>query len=505
MLGVLLGALLPLMDPDFPMHLAVGEWIVRERAVPFVEPFAWTRQGAPYYAYSWLPQTVFYLVHAAFGPLGLRVLQGVLLMLAAGSVVFLGRSAGWRSGTIVCLAPASVIATVMAVPALRPQIMLAVIMPALWALYYRGIDGERRVWPSALAVILLSAVLANSHLFFVMSLAPVCLFWVHRVRSLRRMVILVGATLLGWCLSPYGLHWPDVFRTNFAPNAMISWPSPIAELMPGFHALTEFDLVNFVPLAALLSAPWLLAGRGLERRHIVAAAAYWVAGLVGFGYAVRLQIVWWLLFLPFAGRILDLISADQVDAAPRLRFRVAGYSVIVLVSMVALSQAEADWRREGTVKSRRLAANYARGLEPLAGWLDDHTRPEARGRLYTIFNYGSYATWRLPRFSSSIDTRTIFPDSVALAESYQDPGRHMDHNGPWQSADVAVVPFRYRVAAVLDTATGWRRAAVATLPPGVATKDTVGLWVRMEWWERAGRAPLSTSPALLLVGSGYDR
>src|SRR5690606_14188791 len=60
MLGVLLGALLPLMDPDFPMHLAVGEWIVRERAVPFVEPFAWTRAGEPYHAYSWLPQVTFY-------------------------------------------------------------------------------------------------------------------------------------------------------------------------------------------------------------------------------------------------------------------------------------------------------------------------------------------------------------------------------------------------------------------------------------------------------------
>ncbi|MEO6526824.1 MAG: hypothetical protein ABIP93_09390, partial [Gemmatimonadaceae bacterium] len=49
------GAVRPLADPDLPMHLAIGEWIVQHRAVPFVEPFAWTREGAAYFAYSWLP------------------------------------------------------------------------------------------------------------------------------------------------------------------------------------------------------------------------------------------------------------------------------------------------------------------------------------------------------------------------------------------------------------------------------------------------------------------
>ena len=41
------GAVRPLADPDLPMHLSVGEWIVRHRAVPFLEPFAWTRMGEP--------------------------------------------------------------------------------------------------------------------------------------------------------------------------------------------------------------------------------------------------------------------------------------------------------------------------------------------------------------------------------------------------------------------------------------------------------------------------
>src|SRR5262245_12116688 len=46
------GATLPLADPDLPMHLATGEWILQHGRLPVVEPFAWSRAGAPYYAYS---------------------------------------------------------------------------------------------------------------------------------------------------------------------------------------------------------------------------------------------------------------------------------------------------------------------------------------------------------------------------------------------------------------------------------------------------------------------
>src|SRR5690349_12091106 len=42
LMAFLFGAVRPLADPDLPMHLVVGEWIVKHRAVPFVEPFAWT-------------------------------------------------------------------------------------------------------------------------------------------------------------------------------------------------------------------------------------------------------------------------------------------------------------------------------------------------------------------------------------------------------------------------------------------------------------------------------
>ena len=80
----------PLADPDLPMHLTVGEWIFVHHRVPFEEPFAWTRAGQPYYAYSWLAQLVFFAIMRAFGPVGLHILAAI----TAGSIVLAGVVAG---------------------------------------------------------------------------------------------------------------------------------------------------------------------------------------------------------------------------------------------------------------------------------------------------------------------------------------------------------------------------------------------------------------------------
>jgi len=49
-----------------------------------------------------------------------------------------------------------------------------------------------------------------------------------------------------------------------------------------------------------------------------------------------------------------------------------------------------------------------------------------------------------------------------------------------------LVPLSYRVAAVLDTATGWRRLETSPSAPGA--RDSVGLWVRRDWWAEQSNA-----------------
>jgi hypothetical protein len=65
-------AMLPIRNPDFGWHVALGRWIVEHGALPSTEPFTHTAVGKPTVLPQWLSQVLFYLVARAGGFLGLR-------------------------------------------------------------------------------------------------------------------------------------------------------------------------------------------------------------------------------------------------------------------------------------------------------------------------------------------------------------------------------------------------------------------------------------------------
>jgi hypothetical protein len=474
------GAVRPLSDPDLPMHLAVGEWIVQHRAVPFAEPFAWTRAGAPYYAYSWLPQALFYLVLDTFGHVGLRALQGLVVVASAASAIVLARAAGWRPSQAIMLAGFNLIVAAFFVAALRPQSVLLITVPVVWAGFYwigRGSHFPR----AALVLFLASALTANSHLFFPITLAPAALLLVYPIARRRDALIGVASVLAGWLTSPYSLRWLDVFRHNFAPNPLFRPPAAITELQPGFVTMLHPEIsALFLVVVGMLTVPWVVARAPLGTRERVMAAAYWCMGLILFGYAARLFIAWWLLAIVPVGRAMVHLTRDTEDAPPRLRFRLLGLGACVVIITTAFVKSRGEWAMEGDTTTRTLPTVGARSSEPLAAWLLRNTAPGSRGRLMTTFANGSYLTWRLPGYSASLDSRGVFPDSVSAAESVVLATDRDVPLGPWRSADAAVLPIRYRVAAVLDTASGWRR--VASAPGFPQALDSTALWVRETWW-----------------------
>src|SRR5689334_5021109 len=97
------GACFPLADPDLPIHLATGEWVLKHHGVPFVEPWAWTRAGAPFQAYSWAIESLYYVVIHRFGPVGLHVLQGLTYIALGAVILVLGWLAKWRPWTTILI------------------------------------------------------------------------------------------------------------------------------------------------------------------------------------------------------------------------------------------------------------------------------------------------------------------------------------------------------------------------------------------------------------------
>ena len=475
----------PLSDADLPMHLALGEWIVGHRAVPLVEPFAWTRLGEPFFAYSWGPEVAYYAAFAAFGPNGMHALHGLVLAFAGLAVGLLGAAARWTGWTTLLAAALHIVVGVGVVPTLRPQGILLVVVPLAWAAAMRLRDGDGSFrWGAVLLVC--AAAAANSHLFFPLTAAPGVVLLTRSPVSWRRVAIAGCAILGGWLLSPYGLHWPDVFHLNFEQHALYSSPSPVDEYIPGFSALTRGGGTGLLLVPLLLALPWLTATR-LEPRARGLYGLLWTAGLFSFGVAIRGLLPWWLTTLPLTGIALGMLTAPATPLVLTAQ-RAVVTAIFGAMGLVGGGRNADPWEEAGTLQSRRLPSAAASGIEPIAEWLDCHLMPTAQGRLLTTFNFGSYARWRLPQLSESIDGRTIFPDSAAAAEAYFLPVRRTLPLPPWRSADLAIVPVSYPVAGVLDTATAWRRVATTADRNGPAA--IIGLWVRRDWWAQAGAGEL---------------
>jgi hypothetical protein len=331
----------------------------------------------------------------------------------------------------------------------------------------------------------LGCVAANVHLFFPLTAAPLALRLAGSgAGDRRRRLAALAALLAGWLVSPYGVLWPAVFRLNLAPNALLLRPPAIAEMEPGFEA--AMDVAGAALIAALLLAlPWLrpLPGERARGREALLQALAWGAGLVLFAFAYRLIAVWWLLSLPAVGARLRAAAA-ALEGRRRLR---AGAALALAAAM--LMTVSPPWpselRLEGGLAARTLPTPAAADARPLVDWLVCRTDPRAGGRIFTAFDFGSYLTWRLPRYSVSIDGRTIFPDTIAREFAWSPAGRLSPHARTWRSADLAILPRSMAVNDALAVDGAWTQLALTGPPDGRrGSAASAALWARWSWWVR---------------------
>jgi len=460
----------PLIDPDLPMHLATGAWILQHHAVPWVEPFAWTRSGAPYYAYSWFPEVAYQLSYVYGGPVALRVLHGLTPVAAGGALLWLASVNRWKAWTALVLIFLTVVTSTIVAGFLRPQAILVPLVVLSWGCGLRVLDSLHPVrWALALTVI--AATSANTHLLFPLTGLPLAVAVSRSDVPARRVILITAALLIGWVITPYGLTWPKVFALYFGHNPLFDYPSPITEFTPGFQFAAK-DHLWLILASVLALIPWAMSDVDLTRRQRLVYGGIWLAGLVGFGMAARAIVVWWFAALP--------VIAIALERLPQPRTR--SHRFVLMSTFVALPLALIVRFGQFDVSRGLDVVPPARpSLEPLVNWLNDQVRLTVgtRPRVLTIFDYGSYLTWRLPSYSMSVDGRTIFPDSAAMPDAYRQAYGGNIPLGPWRYADLAIVPLKVPVAAVLDTAAGWVR--VDSVPASRRVTLASGLWARKEW------------------------
>src|SRR5208283_3412660 len=73
LIGFLAMAARNAVDPDLWWHLKTGQYIAEHKSVPHVDPFSYTRGGAPWVAHEWLTELLLYQVERISGFAGLIV------------------------------------------------------------------------------------------------------------------------------------------------------------------------------------------------------------------------------------------------------------------------------------------------------------------------------------------------------------------------------------------------------------------------------------------------
>ena len=298
------------------------------------------------------------------------------------------------------------------------------VLPLAWAFAIRLRDAGRP-WAPAFGLFVCATVAANSHLFFPLTAAPGVVLIERSSVSWRRVAIAAIAILVGWLLSPYGLHWADVYRLNFEPHALYSSPSPVDEHTPGFSALARGGGSGLLVIPLLLALPWLTASR-LESRARSFYGLLWAAGLVLFATAPGL-LPWWLLTLPLTALALTLAAPATPIVVTTQRAVVA--AIFGAMALIMMAEMAIPGRRP-TLPSRQLPSSAASGIEPIANWPIVTRSRLQRGDCSPRST--SLRSVELPRLSESIDSRTIFPDSAAAAGVLL-PVRRSLPLPPWQA------------------------------------------------------------------------
>ena len=343
------GFSLPFADPDLSMHLATGEWIARHHAVPFTEPFAWTRPGAPFFAYSWLIELIYYLLMVHVGPLGLGALQGFLYLGLGAAMLVLGRVAEWNPWVIILMALSNLMVALGATPYVRPQCILLIVLPLCWALVYRSREAPRLA-PTLAALLGISALAANTHLLFPLTLAPCVALLEDPPVDRKRLIAVPAAICAGWLFSPYAFVLVPMFKLYFAKNAVLGPPSGIAEYKPGFQVLMSAGTDPVVIAALLTVAPWFVVPR-LNAKARFLHGVLWLAGLLLFALAVRSLIVWWVVSLPIMAMLFSSLPAPTLPVVRTAQRAI----VLVIFASVAAAGVE-TWLNPATAGRQRDAA-----------------------------------------------------------------------------------------------------------------------------------------------------
>lgn len=423
------------MDPDTWWHLRAGEWILTHRAVPQVDLFSYTRQGAAWQYPGWLVQAPMAWIYRVLGPGGLNLWTAGMVTLA---FTFLWRALSggpFLKAFVLVLAAAAAGVYWAARPYLVTFLMAAIFLWVFEAFRWRSTPRtRRRLW----LLPALMAIWANSHGGFAVGFLLWGVYWTHELLAELRLrvkaawrpgagdphryllqalirdrpgpdlvrLLAVGALMLvAVCLNPSG---PALLLYPFKTVGIGALQAYIQEWQsPDFHSLAV------QPFAWLLLLT--LGVVGASRRRLALTDFLLAAGFAYLGLLAGRNIALFALAapLPLSRHADELLAAWRrslgfrpAGALPlRRALSIANTALLALILLAVLAKLSLVTPR---------AANEQAWAGSLPVRAVETIRAEhPPGRLFNAYNWGGYLLWSLPEYPVFIDGRTdLYDDPI---------------------------------------------------------------------------------------------
>lgn len=304
---------IPLFYTDVWGHIAYGNWMLDNRALPTEDPFTPLTEGVPITCTAWLGQVALAGAGRLLGDEGystIFAIVGLATYLVFARIFWLQT----RSQVIVVAGTAIIFFTGFTRHAIiRPEIFGSLCFAiVLWLLIRtERIPTKRNEWIRLLAVPIVMALWANLHGSFVVGLAVLGLAWLGRVIEVAwksgrvedvlqdgeviRLLLMVELATAAVCANPYGwqlLVHSLVFPTNPNLNDVVEW----------------FRLEMVSAEGITIGASWILLGLALRHGRVAMRPrdVLWL-GLFTLAVCLRVRMITW--YAP----ILAIVIAPQLD------------------------------------------------------------------------------------------------------------------------------------------------------------------------------------------------
>jgi len=453
-----------LADGDAGWHIRAGDWMLQHRTVPISDIFSFSRSGAPWFAWEWLSDVVFSLLHRAWGLAGVTVLSGCVIALTA--LALLGDMLRRGASALVSLAVLLLSLGAISIHFLaRPHVFtLLLLVVAL-----RMVERDRRQPGAAVWLLIpLSVLWVNLHGgFFALpaSLAALAVGTALEAfleperratgwRRSRRLGALAGGVMAASLVNPYGIglhrHVAGYLTSDWIRNAVEEFQAP------------KFRSENLLYFEGLLLAALLLAGALAARRRWADTLLILLWGHLALGsvrhvpvfaivaaplVAVESSRLWerWASRQPSrsAGRILCGLGEDLRPSFQRL----SPWSVVLAAAAIGLTPGS-RWPRDFPEAKFPVALLRAESSH-LAGL-----------RVFTPDQWGDYLIYSgWPRQRVFIDGRSDFY-GPSLGEEYL---RLVEGRPGWEQLfqkydfGAVLIPRSWPLEALLDRDPGWQR------------------------------------------------